>query len=190
MTTLALTGSVRKYLGDLQHATDPARSLTPPSFLVGEWTREQCQDHLERCRRLVAYMACWYAATAVCALRCALAGQQVQARQLEEAVLPDPVSVHRELTELSEPLTSPRYRPVLPQLGELRTGNDTWDAAMDQALRPLLEACTAVAEATRPTNKGPHVVDAAKEQAHRLPDLLIDYARAVHDALAAATCLQ
>lgn len=166
--------------------------------------RVMAEVRLARCD--VGRVAWWFTTAALAALDATLVGKEITARQLEQATLLRPGRDEEIAGEVSP--WAPCFRPHLPGPGELRTGNARLDESMDAELVPLREAYAAAAEAElrwaeqdeqddrddRDDDEGPHgmpeheaaALHEAEGKAYRIPDLLINYARAVRTAATAA----
>jgi hypothetical protein len=234
-TPLRLTPSAASYLGELQSAAQlvqvrreeaelaeraswlhiPAgvgrradnlqgAALNSPLMHVDQYKYVRLMAAARAAKQDVGRVAWWYATAALAALDAVLAGQEITARQLEVLTLSRP-GRDAEVEDDAPPWAA-CFRPHLPGDGELRTGVERLDTAMDQALAPLRAAYNAAGicedyyrgmdepadddgDDGAGTGLAEHEHAAladAERQVFQIPNLLIDYATAVEAAAHAA----
>lgn len=174
-----------------------------PLMHVDGYRINRVMAEVNEARRDVGRVAWWFTAAALAALDAVLAGHDITARQLEQLTL----LRHGRDQEVAGQTSdwAPCFRPHLPGEGELRTGVAELDGSMDAALAPLRAAYSDAAEAEQrwaeqdkpadqDDDEGGHgmpeheviALDEAERSASRIPDLLINYARAVRTAAVTA----
>lgn len=183
----------------------PGAALNPPLRHVDNYQHDRLYAESVAARRDVGRVAWWFTTAALAALDAVLAGQEISGRRLEELTLARP-GRDQEVDDGADPW-APCFRPHLPGEGELRTGDDGLDAAMDKALAPLLGAYTAAGivedyddrQQDEPDDEPDgddepggladweaSALHDAEQRASGIPDLLIAYARTVVSAAHAA----
>jgi hypothetical protein len=170
----------------------PDRAHVRPGWAIFCALRDRHFKDLEYCRRAAAEAAWWYAAAVTAALGGLLVGDEVTSRRLELATVDHPTHLQQLRRDgMDAPVWAGRYRPALPEPGQLHVGEVAIDAAMDAALSPLIDAYGAAVflgmDAANPAERYEDVEEEqladADRRASQIPDLLLTYAKTVHEAV-------
>lgn len=202
-TELAERGSWLHLPADARRGADTGEgsALNSPLTQADQYAFLRLSAAARAARQDVGRVAWWYTTAALAALDAVLAGQEITGRRLEILTMNNP---DREVPPDDALPWDRCFRPRLPGDGELRTGIERIDSAMDAALAPLRSAYAAAAaaedyyrlqnepadgydgEPATLTDAELRELDDAETEAPTIPGLLIDYARTVEAAAFAA----
>lgn len=166
---------------------DPGNALNLPLNIVLERRHAAITANLHQARDNHAFVAAWYAEVALLALQNILAGQQFTGRDLER----DRAYRPGLLTGNDDTDQAAFWEPTLPlpALGDLLTGHENLDRRLSDtyiALADVRQAADVVRKFSEDVDDLPEQelrrLGDAERKAARIPDLMIQWADALHCA--------